>query len=301
MTLKIKIEVSRRERLGDHQRCHRADHQPARGRPGDPPARGRGQHPGRHPEQAGIAELDRHPRAEFDSHPQIPLRLQGSHHQRRRIGLSGGAARRSFAGARSGESAHHRYRRGPASIELRHADSESAGSGRSRPPARIHAGRAAPALGTVPGQSASRRRRRCWRRCAADANAVAATGQRPRTRLAPQLANHPLRSLRQLPPPAAAVRQRRQLDGCQPDSQSACDARWPPAATFKVPVVLTGGNGYRLRSLADSVRSGQALAGQRGQRRLPGPGRKGQWRSVIATTGRVHDRSMPRARRERPA
>ena len=54
---------------------------------------------------------DRHPRPEFDSHSQVHLRLQGSHHCRRRAGLPGGAARRSLAIPGAGESAHRRYRR----------------------------------------------------------------------------------------------------------------------------------------------------------------------------------------------
>jgi len=76
-----------------------------------PPAGGRGQHPGRHSGQAGHGQLDRHPRAEFDSRSEVHLRLQGSHYQRRRAGLPGGAARGSLAIPGAGESAHGRYRR----------------------------------------------------------------------------------------------------------------------------------------------------------------------------------------------
>ena len=54
--------------------------------------------------------------------PQVHLRLQRSHHPGRRHRLRGGAAYRALAGAGPGESARHRHRRRPDSIDLRHAD-----------------------------------------------------------------------------------------------------------------------------------------------------------------------------------
>ena len=69
------------ERNRDHQRSDGADHQPARGGPDDPAARGRGEHSGRHPEQPGAEELERHSRAERDSDSEIRLRVEGSHIQ----------------------------------------------------------------------------------------------------------------------------------------------------------------------------------------------------------------------------
>ena len=68
------------ERLGHHQRRHRADHQPESRRPGHPPARGRSQHPGRHPGQPGTGSWTGIPGLSSIPDPQIPLRLQGSHH-----------------------------------------------------------------------------------------------------------------------------------------------------------------------------------------------------------------------------
>ena len=45
--------------------------------------------------------------------PEVSVRLQGSHHHRRRAGVPGGAAHCSLADAGSGQSAHHRYRHRP--------------------------------------------------------------------------------------------------------------------------------------------------------------------------------------------
>ena len=146
VTLKIKITVCAESGTVTISGVTEPIITPARRRSGHPPPRGRGQHPRRHPEQPGAAQLDRHPRPQRHSHPQVHLRLQGPHHPERRDRLRRGAAHRALAGTRSGQPARHRHRLGPVHrpAPRRHGRSNSAPVA----PAQLAASRAQPAVGT---------------------------------------------------------------------------------------------------------------------------------------------------------
>ena len=77
----------------------------------------------------------------------------------------------------------------------------------------------------------------------------------------------------------------------------------PPVRWLLAPPSGSGGaqrrNGYCLGSLADSVRSSQTFAGQRGQRRLSGPGWAGRGAGPPRRRAGLST-STPRGRRERP-
>ena len=261
VTLKIKIEVSAESGTETISGVTEPIISQRVDRPGHPPARGRGQHPGRHSEQAGTQQLDRRPRIERHPHPQVHLRFQGPHHSGRRHCLRGGAAYRALAGTGPGQPARHRHRPGPVRSSCGMPTTKDAAPAVC--PRRAPCRSSAPPLEPFPHRARSRPRRRCWRSCAPIWTPMAAPHATAQAGCAATPVNSAAQPPAAAPPPAAAIRR----DACLRVAASlALNVPATPMAsgtTFQVPIVLNGGTDVASVALQIALRPCKAATGKR--------------------------------------